>query len=79
MAMVLRESAVLTALGLLIGLAAATALTRYLQAMLFGIAPLDPWTFASALVGFAIVSLLASYVPARRAVQVNPLTALRAE
>ena len=79
MAMVLRESGALTAAGLLIGVAGATALTRYLQGMLFGVAPLDPWTFASAAAAFTLVALLASYVPARRAVQVDPLTALRAE
>jgi len=79
MAMVLRESGALTALGLVIGAAGATALTRYLQGMLFGVAPLDTWTFAFAIASFALVALLASYLPARRAVQINPLTALRAE
>jgi len=79
MAMVLRESGALTSLGLVIGVAGATALTRYLRGMLFGVAPLDPWTFAAAAAAFTLVALLASYVPARRAVQVNPLTALRAE
>ena len=79
MALVLRQSVVLAAAGLMIGLAAAVGATRYLQSLLFGVTPLDPWTYAAAAGGFAAVALIASYVPARRATRVDPLVALRCE
>jgi len=70
---------VLAAGGLTIGLAAAAGVTRYLEAMLFGVTPLDPSTFAAVAAGFAAVTLIASFVPARRATRVDPLEALRCE
>src|SRR5262249_35561154 len=73
------RSAVLAAGGLTIGLAAAAGTTRYLEAMLFGITPLDPATFAAVAAGFAAVALVASFVPARRAARVDPVQALRCE
>jgi len=79
MRLVLVRSAVLAAGGLTIGLAAAAGTTRYLEAMLFGITPLDPATFAAVAAGFAAVALVASFVPARRATRVDPLQALRCE
>jgi putative ABC transport system permease protein len=57
----------------------AAALTRSLQGMLFGLTPLDPTTFLIVSAMFAGVALLASYVPARRAIAVDPLVALRCE
>jgi ABC-type lipoprotein release transport system permease subunit len=59
------------------GLAGAAAFTRYLEGMLFALTPLDPMTFAAVAVLFLVVALVASYVPARRATQVDPLVALR--
>ncbi|HEV8393504.1 MAG TPA: ABC transporter permease [Vicinamibacterales bacterium] len=79
MAMVLREGGALTALGLAIGVAGAIVLTRYLRGMLFGVAPLDAVTFVGTTAAFAVVAMLASYVPARRATRTDPLAALRTE
>ena len=63
----LRQTILATVAGLAIGLAAAAALTRYLEAMLFGITPLDPVTFIAAPVVLALVALVACFLPARRA------------
>jgi predicted permease len=79
MRMVLRQSVMLAATGLVIGLAGAAGATRYLEGMLFGVTPLDPATFAAVAIGFAAVALVASYLPARRATRVDPLDALRCE
>lgn len=78
-ALVLRQSVVLTGLGIVFGLATAVAVTRYLQAMLFGVTPLDATTFLAVSVLFALVAAVAAYVPARRATKVDPLVALRCE
>ena len=66
-------------LGLLIGLAAALALTRVVQSLLFGISATDPLTFTINAVLFFCVGLVACWLPARRAAQVDPITALRNE
>jgi putative ABC transport system permease protein len=79
MGLVLRQSVVLTAIGILLGLAGAAAVTRYLKGMLFGVTPLDPTTFVAVSLMFGLVATLASYVPARRATKVDPLVALRYE
>ena len=77
--LVLRQSAFLTIIGLGLGLAGATMVTRYLQGLLFGLTPLDPVTFAAVAALFAAIATLASYVPARRAASVDPLVAVRCE
>ncbi|HEY2907512.1 MAG TPA: ABC transporter permease [Vicinamibacterales bacterium] len=77
--MVLRESLMLSAFGVLVGLPAAIAGARLLRSMLFNLQPGDPLTFAGALVGIALVALVASFVPARRASSVDPMVALRSE
>ena len=77
--LVLRESLVLTALGLGLGLLGAAALTRTLESMLFELTPLDPPTFAGIAVLFVLFAGLAAYVPARRATLIDPLVALRTE
>lgn len=79
LALVLRQSLRLTTAGVAVGLVAAAAGTRYIEAMLFGIKPLDPATFIVVPFGFALLSVLATYVPARRAARVDPLIALRQE
>jgi putative ABC transport system permease protein len=79
LALVLRRGVMLTAIGLVLGLAGAAASARYLQSMLFGIEPLDLWTFAQVAVAFTIVTMLASYLPARRAATIDPVVALRHE
>jgi len=75
--MVLRRGIVLTAIGIVLGLAGAAGLTRYLSGMLYDLTPLDPPTYAAVATLFATVALVASYLPARRATQVDPVVALR--
>jgi putative ABC transport system permease protein len=77
MALVMRRGLLLTAIGLSAGLIGAAASARYLESMLFGIQPLDAWTFLQVAVAFTIVAMLASYLPARRATTVDPVVALR--
>jgi putative ABC transport system permease protein len=77
--LVLGRGMMFAAIGIALGLAGAAAGTRYLQAMLYGITPLDLRTFASVALSFAAIAALASYVPARRATRVDPMVALRAE
>ena len=77
--LVLQRSAALTILGLLIGLAGATATTRYLTDLLFGLTPLDPVTYVAAASVFTLVATIASYVPARHATSVDPMIVLRNE
>ena len=77
--LVVRQSAVQIVIGVITGIAGAALLSRYLEGLLFGVTPVDMLTFAAAGVTFALVALAAAYVPARRATQVDPLTALRAE
>ena len=79
LALVLRKGAILTIVGIVLGLAGAVAATRLLQTMLFRVAPLDPATFAAVSLMFGAVATLASYVPARRATRVDPMVALRSE
>jgi predicted permease len=77
--LVLRQCLLLCALGLGVGLIAATALTRTLRSLLFGISPGDPVSFFSTVVLIGAVALFAGYIPARRAARVDPLQALRYE
>ena len=77
--MVLREGLVLAAVGGVFGMGGAWILTRWLRSWLFEVSATDPGTFAGVLAAFVGVSLLASYMPARRAVGVDPMRALRME
>jgi predicted permease len=77
--MVLREGLRVTAIGVAIGLAAAMALSRVMAGYVYGITSTDPVTLVGASLLLMLVSLVASYVPARRATRVNPMTALRYE
>jgi ABC-type antimicrobial peptide transport system permease subunit len=77
--MILRETGWLALLGVAVGLAAAYGLTRYVQSMLYGIAPHDLATFAGAAAILIAVAALAGYLPARRAALVDPMVALRHE
>jgi len=69
----------LTAIGIVIGLAGAVALTRLLASLLFNVSPVDPITFAGASIGLVGAAALASYLPALRAATLNPVDALRAD
>jgi putative ABC transport system permease protein len=77
--LVLRQGLVLTVAGIVLGLAAAFALTRLLSGLLFGVAAVDVTTFAAISLLLILVSLLACYLPARRAMRIDPLSALRYE
>jgi putative ABC transport system permease protein len=73
------EGALIVAFGLSAGLASSLVLTRFLQTMLFGVNPTDPFTFAAISGLLAAVAMAACFVPARRATRVDPLVALRHE
>jgi len=77
--LVLDRGVILTGVGLAIGLAGAFGLTRLMASLLFGVGARDPMTMASVAFVLASVALLASYVPARRAMKVDPIVALRYE
>jgi len=79
LAMVLREGVALAAVGTVLGLASAVAVTRLLASLLYGVKPADPWTLATVAVAVGAVAVLASYPPALRATRVNLVTALRYE
>jgi len=77
--MVLRESLMICAAGVVVGLPAAIACARLLRSMLFNLTPGDPLTFVVALLGISLVTLTAAAIPARRASSVDPIVALRYE
>ena len=69
----------LTAAGIAIGLAASWAVTRWLSGLLVGVSPHDPGTFAAVALFLAVIALVASYLPGRRATAIDPMITLRAE
>jgi len=75
--LILRHGLGLTIVGLALGLGGAAAGARLLQSMLFGITPLDPLTFVAVGLLFGVVALFASYLPARRATRIDPMSAIR--
>jgi len=75
--LILRQGMALTGIGLAVGLVAAVAATRLVASMLFEVKPGDPATYAGVAALIAVVSLAASYIPARRAARVDPVSALR--
>jgi predicted permease len=75
--MVLKDGARMTLVGILIGLVGALALTRLMRTMLYGVRPTDPFTFVSVAAVLGAVAMLACYLPARRAMKVDPMEALR--
>jgi ABC-type antimicrobial peptide transport system permease subunit len=77
--MILRETVLLTIIGILPGIAGAAALTRYVRAMLYGLEPFDPLTFTTSVAVMVLLALLAGWLPARAASAIDPITALRHE
>ncbi len=77
--LVIGQGMLLTAIGIALGLLVAAALTRLMENLLFGMSPTDPLTFGAIALLLAAVSLLACYLPARRATKVDPMIALRCE
>jgi predicted permease len=77
--MVLGQGMKLVALGLVIGLAAALALTRFIASLLYGVGAADPLTYAAVVLLLMLIALAAHFAPARRAVSVDPSVALRHE
>jgi putative ABC transport system permease protein len=77
--LVLRRGAGLTLMGVAIGAAGALALTKLLSSLLYAVKPTDPVTFAGVAILLSAIGVLACYVPARRAMRVDPMVALRHE
>jgi putative ABC transport system permease protein len=77
--MILLEGLMLGSVGLVAGLIAAAALVRFLRSELYGVAAYDPATFLSSIAILLSVAVLACYLPARRAMAVDPIVALRVE
>jgi ABC-type antimicrobial peptide transport system permease subunit len=77
--MFVRHGLALAGIGVAIGLVAAAGVTRLMSTLLYGITPLDPLTYAAVPIVLVIATLLASYLPARQIVSVDPAEALRSE
>jgi ABC-type antimicrobial peptide transport system permease subunit len=77
--MFVRNGLLLAAIGAACGLLAALGLSRVMSSLLFGVGAADPLTFALVAVGLVAAAALASYLPARRVADVDPVEALRAE
>ena len=77
--LILARSLVLTSIGVLLGLAGCIATTRYLEALLFGVAPMDTATVGAVAVVLIAVATVAALVPAVHATRIDPLVALRTE
>jgi putative ABC transport system permease protein len=79
LSLVARQGLILVAAGMLAGVAASLALTRVISRFLWGVTATDPLTFLLVLMAMAGVALLACYIPARRALRIDPMIALRWE
>ena len=77
--MVVTDGARMTLAGAVIGIAAAVCLTRLMSDLLFGVSPLDPFTFTAVALLLCGIALFACYLPARRAAKLDPMVALRYE
>jgi putative ABC transport system permease protein len=77
--MIVFQGARIAAAGVVTGMIIAFGLTRYLETLLFSVSPSDPITFAAVGIILAVVAVLASYIPARRALRIDPVVALRFE
>jgi predicted permease len=79
LAMIVRQGIMLTLIGVSIGTVAALGVTRLISSMIFGVTPYDPLTFVAVAAILVIVAMAACYIPARRAMRVDPVVALRYE
>ena len=79
LSLVLRHGLAVVAMGLLVGLIGAAAVTRFLSSLLFGVTPTDPLTFVGVAGAITVTALIAAYLPARRASNIDPMVALRHE
>ena len=79
LAMIVGHGALLTLIGMVLGIAGAMATTRYLRSLLYEVSPLDPTIYLAVAAIVASAAVLATYIPARRATKVNPTVALRCE
>ncbi len=77
--MILKQGAILAAFGVCVGLVCAFALTRIMRGLLYHVSASDPWTFLAVALTLIAITLIACYIPARRALRVEPLVALRYE
>jgi putative ABC transport system permease protein len=77
--LIIREALTRVAIGAAIGLAGALAAAQVIKAVLFKVSPADPIGLVAAVAAVTVVGLIATYAPARRALRVNPMTALREE
>jgi predicted permease len=77
--MIVRQGMTLTLIGVVVGLAVAFLVTRFMESLLYGVAATDPLTFMGVSLVLAAVALLATFIPARRATRVDPMIALRHE
>jgi ABC-type antimicrobial peptide transport system permease subunit len=77
--LILTQGLKLALVGVVIGLLAAFALTRWMESMLFGVRPTDPLTFMLIALALTMVALVACWIPARRAAKLDPIVALRDE
>jgi ABC-type antimicrobial peptide transport system permease subunit len=76
---ILREGGTLALIGLALGTAGAAGLTRLISSLLFGVSPIDVGTFTSAAGLLFALTLVACYIPARRAIRLDPAVALRSQ